>query len=132
SSNPTLRNKAFMQMADLAFNQRKYREAKSLYDSIDLNDTELRNVEELKGRKQILINLVAQLDIADRQDSLQRIAAMPEEERKDFVRKLVRKLRKESGLKEDPSSTLLVPIGQPKNEPTDLFTSSTPKGDWYF
>ena len=35
-----------------------------------------------------LINLVAQLDIVERQDSLQKIAAMPEEERKSFVKKL--------------------------------------------
>ena len=130
--NPTLKNKAFLQMADMAYSQRHYREAKSLYDSIDINDTGLKNAEELKLRKQNLINLVAQLDIAERQDSLQRIAAMPEDDRKDFVRKLVRKLRKESGLKEDPALSPLVPIGPQKNDQTDLFTNNSSKGDWYF
>ena len=131
-NNPTLKNKAFVQMADLAFSRRLYREAKSLYDSIDTGDTGLKNVDELRERRQILTNLVAQLDIAERHDSLQRIAAMPEEERRDFVRKLVRKLRKESGLKEEPSLSPLVPIGPQKNDQTDLFPNNSSKGDWYF
>ncbi len=130
--NPALKNKAFLQMADLAFSRGQYREAKSLYDSIDIGDTGLKNADEIRERKQILNNLVAQLDIAERQDSLQRIAAMPEEARRDFVRKLVRKLRKESGLKEDPSTSPLVPIGTQKNDQTDLFTNNSSKGDWYF
>jgi hypothetical protein len=130
--NPTLKNKAFLQMADLAFSQRKYKQAKSLYDSIDMNDPGLKNAEDLRERKQILINLVAQLDIAERQDSVQRIAAMPEQERREFVRKLLRKLRKESGLKEESTSSGFVPIGPQKNDQPDLFTNNSSKGDWYF
>ena len=58
---------------------------------------------------------------------------MPEEERKDFVKKLVRQIRKEKGLKEDAaaSPTILVPIGSQKNDQQDLFTNSS-KGEWYF
>jgi hypothetical protein len=120
-------------MADIAFVQRKYKQARSLYDSLDLNDMALQNVNEITHRKQILINLIAQLDIVERQDSLQKIAAMPEEERKDFVKKLARQIRKEKGLKEDAAaaSTILVPIGSQKDDQQELFSNSS-KGDWYF
>ena len=132
SLDPTLKNKAFLQMADMAFAQRKYREAKSLYDSINVGDPALKNTNSIVERKQALTDLVAQLDIAERQDSLQRIAAMPEEERKEYVKKLVRQLRKEKGLKEEPSSSVLVPIGTQQNQQTDLFSTNSAKGEWYF
>ena len=93
----------------------------------------LENVNEITERKQILIKLITQLDIVERQDSLQKIAAMPEEERKDFVKKLVRQIRKEQGLKEDAAaaSAILVPIGSQKDDQQDLFSNSS-KGEWYF
>src|SRR6187549_1679186 len=120
--NLSLKNKAFLQMADIAFAQRKYKQARSLYDSLDLNDLALQNVNEITHRKQILIHLITQLDIVERQDSLQRIAAMPEEERKNFVKKLVHQLRKEKGLKEEASAAaILVPIGSQTNDQQDLF-----------
>jgi len=133
TNNPSLRNKAFLQMAEMAFTERKYKQALNFYDSLDLNDPGLKNTREISEKKQVLTRVSAQMDIIERQDSLQKIAAMPEEERKDFVRKLVRQLRKEKGLKEDLSSpSILVPIGQQKNDQPDLFTSNSTKGDWYF
>ena len=45
--NPSLKNKAFLQMADIAFAQKKYKQASSLYDSLDLNDLALKNVNEI-------------------------------------------------------------------------------------
>ena len=38
TNNLSLKNKAFLQMAEMAFNQRKYRQARNLYDSLDMND----------------------------------------------------------------------------------------------
>ncbi|HEX6169445.1 MAG TPA: hypothetical protein VFZ33_07105, partial [Chitinophagaceae bacterium] len=45
--NFALKNKAFLQMADIAFAQKKYKQALSLYDSLDLNDLSLKNVNEI-------------------------------------------------------------------------------------
>ncbi len=133
TNNPYLRNQAFIQMAELAFAQKKYKIARNFYDSIDIRDPGLKNVDEIVERQKILTNLSMQLDIVERQDSLQKIAAMPEEERRDFVRKVVRQLRKQQGLKEDASlsSGALVPIGS--NPQTELlFGPNTGKEDWYF
>lgn len=132
TDNPALKNKAFLQLADLAFTSKKYKLARSYFDSVDLTDPAIKNLKELVAKHQLVAKISDQLDIIERQDSLQRIAGMPEEERKDFVRKLVRQLRKLQGLKEEPSS-LLVPIGQQQQtQQVDLFGSNASKGDWYF
>ena len=132
--NFSLRNKAFLQMAEIAFAQKKYKVARNYYDSIDVRDPGLKNVDEIVEKQQLLTKLSMQLDIIERQDSLQKIAAMPEDERKEFVKKVVRQVRKQQGLKDDLSSspTALVPIGQQKNDQSDLFVTNTGKGDWYF
>ena len=132
TNNPTLKNRAFLLMAEMAFKLKKYKPARILYDSVDLNDPFLENPKEVNQRKHFLINLVTQLDIVQRQDSLQKIAAMPEAERKDYVKKVVHQIRKEKGLKEEAeaSSAVLVAIGQQGNDQEDLFTST--KGEWYF
>lgn len=128
--NPDLKNKAFLQLADLAFAQGKYKLARNYYDSVNITDPNLKNVKEIVAKHQVLTKISTQLDIIERQDSLQRIALMPENERKEFVKKLVRQIRKEMGLKEDASATL-VPIGQQQPQ-TDLFANNSAKGDWYF
>jgi len=132
--NPSLKNKAFLQLAEIAFTQKKYKIARNFYDSIDIRDPGLKNVDEIVERQQVLTKISMQLDIYERQDSLQKIAAMPEDARKDFVKKLVRQLRKQQGLKEEASlsPTALVPIGQQKNDQPDLFVTNTGKDEWYF
>jgi predicted negative regulator of RcsB-dependent stress response len=133
TDNSALKNKAWIQMADIAFAQRKYRIAANCYDSLDINEPTLKNPDELLKRKNLFSHLATQLEIIERQDSLQHIAAMNEDDRKEFVKKLVKRIRKEQGLKEDAAAAALVPIGaQTSAQQTDLFVSNTAKGDWYF
>lgn len=131
TSNTNLKNKAWLQLAEIAFKQKKYRIAHNGYDSLDFNDPLLKDVENIVIRKKLLGKIATQMEIIERQDSLQRIAMMQENERKDFVKKLTRQLRKEQGLNEEPN--ILLPIGA-NNQPTipDLFNNSATKGEWYF
>lgn len=128
SNNASQRNKAFLQLAELSFAKQQYRRAADYYDSLQLNDPSIKNPDEITLRKKGLRTLADNLDIIERQDSLQRIAAMPENERKDFVKKLVKELRRQKGMKdENPASS---PFTTPAI-PT-LFPSVQPKGEWYF
>jgi len=124
------RNKAFLQLAELAFGQKKYRLSYNYYDSIRLGDPALKNPDEIKERKESLAVIALNYEILERQDSLQRIAALPEEERKDFVKKLAKQLRKERGLKEEQPSTAGSPFATTAAPP--LFPSGDSKGEWYF
>ncbi len=130
SNNPSQRNKAFLQLAELAFEKKQYRQAYNYYDSMRLDDPSLKNAEELQARKKMLGGLASNIEIIERQDSLQRIAALPEDERKDFVKKLVKQLRKSQGLKDEPTPQ----AGSPFAIPTTpvLFPTVQPKGEWYF
>ncbi len=130
SNNLSQRNKAFLQLADLAFERKQYRSSYNFYDSIRLDDPELKNAEEITARKKMLGGLSMNIEIIERQDSLQRIAAMPEEERKDFVKKLVRHLRKLQGLKDEVSSSATSPFAT--TTPQTFFPTVQPKGEWYF
>jgi tetratricopeptide (TPR) repeat protein len=131
SGNLSSRNKSFLLIADLAYDQKKYLQAAAFYDSINVgtNTHELKN-EEIKRvleRKSILSKIANYSSIIARQDSLQRIAAMPDEERTAYLNKLSKRLLKEMGLHDVP----LTSGGLPNNNTTDLFASSS-KGEWYF
>lgn len=123
------RNKAFLQLATLSYNRKEYRQAYNFYDSMRLEDPTIKNVDEIRDRKKSLGIIASSLEIIERQDSLQRLAAMPEDQRKDFVKKLVRQLRKQQGLKDEPPMT----TGSTITIPTipSLFPT-TGKGEWYF
>ncbi|MDZ4796079.1 MAG: hypothetical protein SGI83_17495 [Bacteroidota bacterium] len=127
SNDPSLRNKVFLQLAELSFAKKAYRQSYNFYDSLRLDDPSLKDVESIKARKTTLGNLAINFEIAERQDSLQRIAAMSEDERKDFVKKLVRDIRKKQGLKEQTLTS-----AGPAFVTPNLFPSVQPKGEWYF
>jgi outer membrane protein assembly factor BamD (BamD/ComL family)/predicted negative regulator of RcsB-dependent stress response len=126
SNDPALRNRVFLQLAELSFAKKDYRKAANFYDSLRLDDPSLKDVEAITARKTTLRNLATNFEIAERQDSLQRIAALPEDERKDLIKKLVKEIRKKQGLKEESVSA-----GPAFVIPT-LFPTADAKGEWYF
>ena len=134
-TNTLFKNKAFLQLADVAYAQKKYRLAASLYDSLQLSDTTLKERSaQIESRKSALTKLVAAITKIETEDSLQRIAAMPAADREAFLKKLLKKLRKEQGLKDDGSIDINDNFSfNSNNRPAaDLFASSNTKGEWYF
>ena len=129
SNDPYQRNKAFLQLAELSFSKRKYRDAYNFYDSLRLDDPSLKDIPAITAKRLLLGKLATQIEIIERQDSLQRIAAMPEDERKEFVKKLVKQLRKQQGIKEEAAVVAVSPFAQQTNQP---FAASDQKGEWYF
>ena len=127
-------NKTFFQLGNLAYGQGNFRQAASYYDSLQITSEEnYINETELDERKQALAKIVKYKDAVEREDSLQRIAAMAPAERDAFVKKLLRILRKEKGLKEEDTNDGAAPIifANSKQEPVDLFNNNS-KGEWYF
>lgn len=128
------KNKAFLQLANLNYEEKKYKAAKNYYDSVNTVDPSLGDISWLASRKTALHNIVSKLLIIERQDSLQRIAAMPPAERDAYVKKLLKALRKQQGLREEDQ------LNQPnasfninnKTAAPDLFSAGTGSADWYF
>lgn len=128
------KNRSFLALGDIAYSQHRYRDAARYYDSLQLDDPELELVaNDLNEKKQVLGKLVQHYEKYEREDSLQQVAAMPEKEREEFVKKLAKKYRKEKGLKDidEGGGTTPISFANDKNAPADLFPSSA-KGEWYF
>jgi tetratricopeptide (TPR) repeat protein len=131
--NSILRDKAFLMLGDFAIEQKKYRDAKNYYDSVRIVDvSNPDNVVAIKDRKKALDKIVEQMDIIERQDSLQRIAYMTPEERNAYIKKMLKGLRKQRGLAEEEQ-----PGGQNfafnSNNAgnADMFNTGS-NAEWYF
>jgi hypothetical protein len=132
--NTAQRNKAFLKLADLAFNAKDYRNAYNFLDSLKLNDPSAKDLQAINTRKDILKKIITESNVVSRQDSLQALAKLPEEERKPIIKKIVKQLRKEQGLKDEGSSqNVSGGSGAVKaaTEAADLFNQPA-KGEWYF
>ncbi|GGA91434.1 type IX secretion system periplasmic lipoprotein PorW/SprE [Puia dinghuensis] len=128
------RNKAFLQLANLSFEAKDYRSAKNFYDSLNLTAADretLGDISWLTDRKAALAILVRQLQVLDRQDSLQRIAALPPAQRDAYIKKLVRTLRRQQGLRDEADSSFSPSPLNNSNTTPDLFAASS-GADWYF
>jgi outer membrane protein assembly factor BamD (BamD/ComL family) len=139
ANDPGFRNKAYLELSDLAFDQRKYKVAAMGYDSIDINDPAILEPDRIQDRKILLAEIIRNYETIRVEDSLLRIASMPEQERTAYVKSLVKKLRKEKGLKDEAAnqasfmggtSSVIDPTKQ--DQPADLFADNSGKGDWYF
>jgi len=129
------RNKAFLQLANLCFEDKKYKAAKNYYDSlITMQLGPLVDISWLPDRKAALSVIVNQLQIIERQDSLLKIAALPPDQRDAYVKKMARLLRKQQGLREEEQSDgsfNTAGFNNQKQAP-DLFSTGSGNADWYF
>lgn len=131
SNNPGLRNKAFLQLAELSFGKRQYRQAYNFYDSLDMSDPTLKDPDAITVRKDILARAADNIETIERQDSLQRIAALPEAERRELTRKMARQIRRQQGLKDEGSSRGSTSAGNATATPApSLFDNK--KSSWVF
>ncbi|HEY1113359.1 MAG TPA: hypothetical protein VGE66_07345 [Chitinophagaceae bacterium] len=125
-------NRAFIELADLSFIRKDFKQAASFYDSVRIQNMPTENARRIDDRKRVLSPIVQNLAIVERQDSLQRIANMPEAERDALVKKMVRQLRRQQGLKDEEISGGSKTTAGPAAAASDLFSDKQSKGEWYF
>lgn len=133
--NTNYKNRAFLQLGDIAYGRKQYRLAAAMYDSLQTGTDSLINlrIAKIQERKNALIKIATAISAIEREDSLQRIAIMPAGEREDYVRKTVRKMRKEKGYKDEGNSgNPILPFSNNTPAAIDLFASNNAKGEWYF
>lgn len=133
--NVPYKNRAFLQLGDIAYSRKQYRLAAAMYDSVQggENDSSLSaRIKLMQERKAALGRIVEATTNIEREDSLQRLAGMEAGARDEFIKKLLKKLRKEKGVKDDGSYAggEMQPFGN-NTQAADLFGGNT-KGEWYF
>lgn len=133
-NNIHFKNKAYLQLASIAYDRKQYRLSFAMYDSLQSGDTTLTDqLAQIQDRRNALSKIVDKLIIIDLQDSLQKLAAMTVADRTAFVTALVKRLHKEQGVKEQEEDNGSMPISfDKKNEAPDLFAGDNSKDEWYF
>ncbi len=124
--NELQKQKSFILLGDINYDQKKYGAAYKFYDSINVQNLALIQKEKIETRKPALQLINANLTIIELEDSLQKIAALPEIERTVFLRKLYKQIRKE---KDDAAQDKIVDANAVSN--FDLFNSGA-NTDFYF
>lgn len=99
-NNPSQRQESYLLLADLNYDRKSYTDAYRFYDSLELNYLKPIDQERVNARKPALKTINDNLAIIYREDSLQKIALMPVEERNAFLNNKLKQLRKEAGLKD--------------------------------
>ena len=130
------RDKSYLQLANIAYTQKRYKDAHSFYDSLNIvgNDTEFDSAV-IEERKEILGRLVPKIIAIEKEDSLQLLAALPQAERDAIIKKMIKAYRKQNGLKEedDFAGNTLITFADKNKAPVDLFKAAAANtGDWYF
>jgi tetratricopeptide (TPR) repeat protein len=132
--NIPIKNKAFLTLAEISYRRKKYMDAYNNYDSIQAGDTSLGDMAQIIQRKKALAAIVGQINIINREDSLQTIAGMSQAERDDFIKKLSKRLIKEKGIKEEDSvyATQSNNFFKNQNASGGLYGNKGASGSWYF
>lgn len=125
----SLKNKSFLQLAQLSYGQGNYAYAAACYDSLNLSDPNLSDLKQLEQRKTMLKKLVQHITTVQYEDSVQAVAALPEKERDAYLSKILKQLRKQKGLKEEEPYVMPVSLTSGTQAPP-LFSEAG--GTWYF
>lgn len=130
SRNSNLRNRLYLQMAELSFEKGLYRQSANFYDSLQMDDPLFTDPEAITIKKNMSSRMADYSEVIARQDSLQTLASLEEDVRKDRVKKIVRRLRKQQGLKDEGGTTTGSALTS--QAPPSLFGDTEKKGEWYF
>jgi len=96
TNNSRQKGMAYERLADYKFAKREYVSAQKYYDSCAqvIKET-YPNAEGIRGKAQNLAKLVVAVETASREDSLQRIAAMDEGDRENFIKAEIKRIKEE-------------------------------------
>lgn len=122
--------KAFLQLADIYYYEKKYAYSYAYYDSTQttLLEPNKSAIERLNLRKPLLKILATNQVIQNREDSLQKIASLPQREKEELVKKVWKQLKKAKGESaEDPAQPF-----SPSNPAGDATIFKSTTGEFYF
>ena len=128
---------SFVKLGDYYFKNKAYVQAQSCYDSCLLvMDSRYEDYEKLKSLLTDLTELVTNLRIIQTQDSLQRIAVLPEEERNRLIDDKITAIKEqENTRKEQERREQAERNFYRRNDMLsrgDAFSQGNSGGDWYF
>ena len=129
--NPDQKQKTYLLLADTYFDNKDYKLSYDYYDSIastkGLPPLDSSRIDERKPALKIITENIAKINT---QDSLQRVASMDDADRRALIKKVLKRLRKEQGIKEEEAVDYGLDNGTQADIPITLFPSTI--GEFYF
>lgn len=129
TKNTRQKGMAYERMGDMRFEKRDYVRAQKYYDSCAsvINDT-YPNAEAIRNKATKLSDLVVAVETAQYEDSVQRIAAMPDNDREKYLKDLIKQIKKEEQARKEREAARLRELQQ--NEA--LFDNGGGGSKWYW
>lgn len=120
---------AYERLGDMSFSEKNYVFAQKYYDSCAqvIPDT-YPNAEAIRNKAEKLSDLVVAVETAQFEDSVQRIAAMTESDREDFLKELIKKIEKDEKARKEREAERLLELQANEN----LFAESPSGSKWYW
>ncbi len=129
SKNMRQKGMAYEQLGDIHFSKRNYVRAQKYYDSCaTVIPEDYPNGEAIRNKATNLEKLVIAVETAYFEDSVQRIAAMDESTREDFIKSYIKKTKEEIEERKKREAERLRELQ--KNE--SLFVQDAKGGKWYW
>ena len=135
NDNPEQKQKSFLLLADVNYDNKKFVKASEYYDSVVVEKLTLQeDKDRVLARKTALKDIVQELANIHLQDSLQELSKLPTEDRLKAVKKLYKRLKKEQGQKDDSGDIDYGgSVDNTSTAPTLVFSSDAAgKSEFYF
>jgi len=123
---------SYLTLADYYFAKTNYIQSQAYYDSASTSlDNTYPDFQKLETKTRFLNKLVENLNVVEREDSLQRVAKMPDSERNSLIASIIDKMKEEENKRiieenEDRQRSILYQESQ-RNQ-----INETQSGKWYF
>jgi len=139
--NGTEKGVLLLTLGNLYWKQEKFADAQRCYgEAIGLLDKDRKDYEQLSERSKVLDELVPHTNSVELQDSLQRLARMPEAERLKVIDRIIEELKEkeeeERRAQEEAEAEQIQQrqgaVGNRQQTPTTAPTAQTAGGAWYF
>ncbi len=125
---------ACLAIADIYFSRPEYRNAQMYYDStLYFIDSDYPDIEKLTEKSKTLTKLITNLDIIDREDSLQMVAGMSEKQRDALIDKIIADLiEQEKKAEEQERMAQMASARFKQNQRDPRNRNFNTGGQWYF
>jgi tetratricopeptide (TPR) repeat protein len=133
SQNQNQKGRSYLALADYFYNKPDYQKAGMYYDStVFFMDSKHPDYISLQAKSQNLNALVSELNIIEREDSLQRVAMMSESERNTLISSIIEQINKDESEGKTSSSSDQYNMGQYYENERRFQGNIEQEGKWYF
>jgi len=133
SQNQNQKGRSYLALAGYYLKKPDYMKAGTYYDSaVFFLDQKYPDYLAIKNKSQSLNALVSQLTIIQREDSLQRVALMPEPERNALISSIIAKIAKDESEGKTAANTDRFNLGQYYENERRFQGNIDQEGKWYF